>query len=535
MRRHTLLGCSLTALIAAAAQAEVAEQSADILVTAHAQSLDQVTSTGSRLGITVLGTPASVETLNGDVVRQRGDLSIVDAVTRATGITNDANPGNGGVSFASRGFSGSGSVQILYDGVRLYPGAGTTTFPVDPWMVEQIDVLRGPASVLYGEGSIGGAINVISRKTNTERTVVEGSAGFGSQDAWRAAAGIGGPINPVLSYRVDASARGSDGYVDRGRSRSLALSGSLRFAPTENFSLTLSDDYGKTHPMRYFGTPLLDGKLDERNRDLNYNVRDAQLAYEDNWLRLKAEWELGGIRVQNQVYRITTDRVFRNLESYYDAGPAAAPRIDREDYIGIRHQQRQIGDQGSVTFHRDLGQLKNDLVLGFDINSIRFTHSNNSPYPGSSNVGAFNFEPGLFNYGPGIKPRYRTRTLQYALFAEDRLQVTPELSLVGGVRYDHVRIKRYNLVIGNTPIAPALVTGFPKTFRNTGWRGGIVYQPEETLAFYAQYATGQDPLGSLITTSAAQTAFKHGARTACRRLQAPCLHTRQEDGKFSVE
>lgn len=509
MYRHHLLGCSLVALLAGGAQAEIAEQSADILVTAHAQSLEQVTSTGSRLGITVLDTPASVESLSGDVIRQRGDLSIVEAVTRATGISNDANPGNGGVSFAARGFNGSGSVQILYDGVRLYPGAGTTTFPVDPWMVEQIDVLRGPASVLYGEGSIGGAINIISRKPNTERMEVEGSAGFGSQDTWRASAGIGGPINPVLSYRVDASARGSDGYVDRGRSRSLALSGSLRFAPTDNFSLTLSDDHGKTHPIRYFGTPLLGGVLDQRNRDLNYNVRDSQLSYEDNWLRLKAEWEAGGgISVENQVYRITTDRTFRNLEGYAYGGSGATPRVDRFDYIGIRHQQRQIGDQGSVTLHSNLGQLKNDLVLGFDVNSIRFTHSNNSPYPGGDDVDAFNFAPGFFFYGPGIIPRYRTKTLQYALFAEDRLQLTPELSLVGGVRYDHARIKRYNLVSGNTPIAATPVIGFPKTFRNVGWRGGIVYKPEATLSFYAQYATGQDPLTSLITTGTAQLAFK---------------------------
>ncbi len=100
----------------------------------------------------------------------------------ATGITTIASPGNGNGAFTSRGFAGPNSIQQLYDGTRFYVGAGTVTFPFDTWNVERIEVLRGPSSVLYGDGAIGGIINVVPKKPtfvpiNTARAVV-GSDGI---------------------------------------------------------------------------------------------------------------------------------------------------------------------------------------------------------------------------------------------------------------------------------------------------------------------------------------------------------------------
>ncbi|MBM3225509.1 MAG: hypothetical protein FJZ47_17150 [Candidatus Tectomicrobia bacterium] len=52
----------------------------------------------------------------------------------------------------------------LYDGTRLYVGAGTMTFPVDTWLLDRVDVLRGPASVIHGVGAIGSAMNYVPRQ-----------------------------------------------------------------------------------------------------------------------------------------------------------------------------------------------------------------------------------------------------------------------------------------------------------------------------------------------------------------------------------
>jgi iron complex outermembrane recepter protein len=127
-------------------------------------NLNTPTSTGSRLNLTPLQTPASVEVITAETIAERGQHNIIDAVTQnATGFTASPAPGNGSLSFNTRGFTGNSTVMTLYDGTRLYVGSGTLTFPFDSWSGQRIEVLRGPASVMYGEGAIGGAINVISK------------------------------------------------------------------------------------------------------------------------------------------------------------------------------------------------------------------------------------------------------------------------------------------------------------------------------------------------------------------------------------
>src|SRR5690606_22734232 len=98
-------------------------------------------------------------------------------------------------------------------------------------------------------------------------------------------------------------------------------------------------------------------------------------------------------------------------------------------------------------------------------------------------------------------PRYHTKTTTYAFYAEDRLALTEQLSLVGGIRYEHNEVGRWNWVYdaGGTTIvgeSPALNDGQDayKTFESTTWRVGAVYQPTPDISLYAQYATAVDPL-----------------------------------------
>lgn len=498
----------------------------DILVIGRKISLTTKAVTGSRLGLTLLETPASIAVVDGDEIRARGDVSVVDAVTRASGITTAANPGNGGTALVARGFSGQGSVMQLYDGIRLFPVAGTITFPADPWNIERIEILNGPASVLYGQGALGGAVNVITKQPNATHAEVEAKAGYGSQNSWHVAAGAGGPISDTLSYRVDGSYRRSDGYVDRGDSRTLALSGALRFSPTETFSLTLRDDYADLRPMEYFGTPLINGQLDTSIRHRNYNVADASLHYRDNRTVLTGEWAPSeAISITNSAYRLTSKRLFKNLESYcwigangecpngYNSGsdidPGTPGQIFRTDNLGIVHDQTQIGDQASVKVSTPIGGFHNDLVVGFDYNHIKLTYSNDfGSDTQADQVNPSTFNPGLFLDTQGIAPRFRTRTTEYSFFAEDRLRLNDQLSLVAGVRDEHDHVERSNIIYAaGGATSDSLL--FSKTLHNTTWRIGGVYQPISTLSLYAQYSTGVDPLGTLTTFSGSQTAFSN--------------------------
>ena len=267
----------------AAVAAPVASAAAPAAPTAPTLNLDQPASSGSRLNLTRLQTPASVEVITAKTIAERGQHTINDAVTQnATGFTASPAPGNGGLSFNTRGFTGNGTVMTLYDGTRLYVGAGTLTFPFDTWSAQRIEVLRGPASVMYGEGAIGGAINVISKMPLiTQRNEAEVSVD--SNLTRRLAVDSGGPINKDVSYRVTAISNMSDGWVDRDKTANVALSAAVRVQASDTLAWTLSSDYGDRSPSRYFGTPLINGKLDELLRFKNYNVTDSNIRYRDSW------------------------------------------------------------------------------------------------------------------------------------------------------------------------------------------------------------------------------------------------------------
>lgn len=457
--------------------------------------------TGSRLNLSPLQTPASIEVLAGDVIRQRGDPSIVESVTRAAGITSEATPGDGGTALSTRGFVGHSSVMYLLDGARLFVGAGTVTFPFDPWSVDRIEVLHGPASVMYGQGAIGGVINIVSRRPNSSEQEAQVELAFGEDKRSHAAVDLTGPLSDDWAYRFDASYNQADNWVDRGDSDSLAIAGTLQWDLSDALRLSLSYDYGDQNPLQYFGTPLVDGRLDESLRHQNYDVRDAKIHYRDAWTRFRAQWQASeNVQVNNQAYWLDVDRQWRNVEEYEFNPDSGA--VDRFSYIGILHHQQQIGDSADARIEHELFGRANHVAVGFDFNHVRFTHVNDFDDPqfdAQSSVPVRNFDPGVFlDLSPTI-PRFRTETDQYSVFFEDRFVVSEQWSLIAGARYDHAELDRTNLI---NPAA-----SFDASFSDTSWRVGVVYQPVPTLSFYGQYATAVDPVGSLITTSASAAQF----------------------------
>ncbi|MFC5557127.1 TonB-dependent receptor [Methylobacterium iners] len=455
---------------------------------------------GSRLNLTPLETPASIEIIPGQKIRERGQNNVTDAVTQnATGITTIGAPGNGGTSYTSRGFAGLNSVMQLYDGTRLYVGAGTITYPFDTWNVDRIEVLRGPASVLFGEGAIGGIINVVPKKP-TFVSINEARAAVGSDGIRRLALDSGGAVGEQFAYRFNISGNVANGWLrENGDFRNLAISGSLLYQATPDLAFTLSNDYGYQEPMRYFGTPLINGGIDPRTRFRNYNVDDSRIIFKDNWTQLKTEWSPSAdITIRNTAYRLTSARRYRDVESYRFA--PGTGRINRSDYIEIFHDQEQTGNRFDITHRGSLFDIRNEFVAGFDVNHIDFLHTNNAPYGGTSSVDPFAFDPGRFLRVNGTSPGYRTSTNQYAVFAEDRLILSDQLSLIAGVRYEAPTLRREDL---RTPSA-----SFTKDLSAVSYRFGAVYTPVPGTALYAQYATAVDPVGSLITLSLTQKDFQ---------------------------
>ena len=463
--------------------------------------LKTATSAGSRLNLNSLETPASVESLSGERIRARGDRSVQDAVTRTTGITNTATPGNGGSSYSARGFVGQGSVMQLYDGIRMYSGAGTVTFPVDDWSVERIDVLRGPASVLYGEGATGAVINVIPKKPFSGEIENHLRVGYGSYDSQQQALDSGGSLTDTLSYRLNLNHIQSNGWIDHGDSESTFISAALRWQARDDLAFTLSHDYGDQEPQNDFGVPLINGRYHKSLRDKNYNVRDAKLHYNDQWTRLNSEWQINDDLVaSNELYYLKAQRRWQNAENH--AWDQDRQTLMRSGYYSIKHQQEQVGDRQTFTLDHDLFGLESKTLVAADYNRIHFDLHSNAPYKdvvtGGTPIDMNHPDRGEFTSNSPYRDQFKTTTQQVSLFAENRTQLSEQLSLVTGVRRDIVHLDRDDLIED---------TRSDRSLSANSWKVGLVYELTPDMSVYAQQATSVDGVAGLISLYPSEQGF----------------------------
>ncbi|MEX2470264.1 MAG: TonB-dependent siderophore receptor, partial [Pseudohongiellaceae bacterium] len=460
---------------------------------------------GSRLGLSALEIPASVDLISQDEIATKGDYGALDAVTRSAGVAASASPGNGGTSISSRGFNGHGSTVYTYDGTRLYIVAGTVTFPADTWTLERVEILRGAGSVIQGVGAIGTTINYVPKKPSLAGPDFEALLAGGSFGMRRVALGGNVQLSDSVALRLDGAHQQEDGYVERADERRDVLAGSVLWQASEDLQFRFSVDYADIDAAPYWGTPLIDGAASDDHRRNNYNFADGRVTYEDTWSRLNANWRItDNVTLRGDVYFLDVMREWQNLEEYaYDD---ATGLIDRAFYLGIVHDEEQAGGRFDFLIDGQFNGLSNQLSIGAEINQIDLNYLNNFTTGGfsvSDSVPVFGFDPGTLPQTsiPTILD-YQTETSQFALFVDDRVALSESLSLVLGGRYDHIDFDRLDLAIGGNP-ASAFNTGF----NEFTWRAGLVYQPIDNLSLYAQASTAADPVTSPISISTGNKDF----------------------------
>jgi iron complex outermembrane receptor protein len=449
---------------------------------------------GSRLGLSLKDMPASVAVISRDLLMQRGDQSTAQAVARAPGFAPVGMTAFAGSALAARGFSGNNSVAQLYDGNRMFVSGGAVSFPVDTWPFERIEVLAGPASVLYGAGSIGGAVNYVPRDIPRDQRRHEAFLGLGSWDTRRIGLASAGPVTDAVAYRANAVLNSTEGYVDRNENDRWAVSTALRIALRPELSLTLMYDGAQIDDTGYFGTPLIDGAIDPRTRRVNYNVTDAGTTFRNDWTRARLEWRLGdALSLTNEAYYLDTTREFRNVENY--ASSPMTGLINRSFNFGTDIAQTQWGNRLDALINGQLAGRSNRLLVGFELNRITFGTANFTA--AATPVDPFAPSPGLFNIGAGLVPTLGTDTDQVSVYAENTLEVSDRVKLIAGLRAEKIELERLDKVSG----ARARLDFEPVT-----WRLGAVFAATPTTSLYAQYVTGNDAAGSLISLPATNAA-----------------------------
>ncbi len=477
----------------AAAQTHLGEVEVSATRDQATLGLDRASSTASRTGIPIRALPASVSSLDASQLEERGDFQMRQAVTRATGITDIGSGGTGGLSYSARGYTGTNSVGIAEDGIRIQTGSGTQNYPDSAWGYERLEVLHGPSSVVYGSGTLGATVNAV-RKEPSRTRAQEFMTALGTDSLLRLGAGATGALGETASYRIDAYGVRTNGERDLGKARGGKLMSQLRIQPGSDLRFDLIADFSRQHPERYWGTPHDNGRIVPALRHENYNAEDADISYADTRLRARTEWQVSEAwTLRNELYRLESKRRWVNIENY--KLNLAANRVDRSDYLHIEHELEQTGNR----FEALLKQGEHRAVFGWEPAYVKFRHINNSPYGGASSVSMLNPVHGLWTSPDVTRPKLDTTTTMHALYAEDAWQWSERWLLLAGVRHDRAAIDRDELVAG---------TDFSRTLRGTSWRLGLTHFLTPDTSLYAQLATGYDPVTSLITLNLANADFK---------------------------
>jgi iron complex outermembrane receptor protein len=527
---------SLAFALAPAALAAAAPKPADEAVTldafittaekaaAFTLPLDAASRTGSRLNLSLRELPASVSIVTQEVIQLRGARTALEAIEAAVGMTGQI--GVGSIpGYSTRGF-GSNDVSVMRDGIRQNTNSQSAR-PLDAFLFDRIEILKGPASLLYGEGAVGGAVNYVTKLPEATARG-EFTATAGAWDAYRAGLGFGGPLGRSgLSYRLDASVQSNGGYVEGSGSTFHAFSGALRWQPTPRASLTFTGTFLKDNIASYYGTPVLydavvnttlanaapevrrvntatdrlvNPRIDRGTRRINYNNPDNFADTENSFWRLVADVSLSdGWTLRNELYAATQLLDWRNTENY--TWNPATRLVDRSSFLLIYRDDFQWGNRTDLTLAHSLAGRPNQLLFGalFDRND-QIRNSGNPGVPAAPTPASVT----LFNpdRSPGPAVRY-TKTVNViventAFYVEDVFEAAPGLKLVGGLRWEQIDTERVSL-LGQPP--------FNKRYSPFTGRAGAVWSATPTVNLYASYSRAAQPVSQLVSLTAAQNDF----------------------------
>jgi iron complex outermembrane receptor protein len=478
-------------------------------------NIDQRADSASRLGLTARETPATVEVIDQTTMRQRGYRSVSEAAQGMTGVISGDHPAEPS-AFSMRGFTNS-QINILYNGLKIGPQNMTSRI-MDTGNLERIEVLKGPASLISGEGAAGGAINFVTRKPHRGEIENEAYASYGSNNTVRAGFGSGGSTSKEgLDYRFDFSRASSDGFINDTGSRSAQLSGALDFQVNAAFKLFGAHDYKNDHANAYWGTPLVPTSvtgnavggivsgtyvsnynstnlgavtIDGRSLSTNYNVLDNYMKAEENMTRGGFEWSLNDrLMLREQAYYYTARREWFNNEVIaFNTGTGL---LDRERFF-VAHDQKLLGNKAELQWDSQPAGMDNRLVTALDMSKLDFVRPGAANFPSDTVSVA---DPVRGTYGLLTVQRQTTGIRNTALSMEDRLKITPAFALVGGLGYETFYLDRTSV-----NVAGANRAGFPfsKSFHPVTGRAGATYEAWPGGTLYSQYATAADIAASDI-------------------------------------
>ncbi|AKL13837.1 TPA: ferrioxamine B receptor FoxA [Kluyvera intermedia] len=482
----------------------------------------QMQSGATKLETPDIETPQSVSIVTRQQYEEQGATSVRQAVGYTPGVyANQIGASNRFDYIVLRGFSDGSLDNIYLDGLKMMGDTNShSSLVVDPWFLDSIEVVRGPASVLYGRSSPGGIVALNTRKPSFDAGgEVKLFAGNNNQRG--AAFDVTGPVddNDRVAVRLTGMTRYADSQFDPLKEERYALMPSLTWRITDTTRLDLMaylhrDPEGGSHSgLPYEGTVVphagqkisntfYEGeddydKYDRRENMVGYNFEHA---FDSGW----------SVR---QKLRYLHTKV--NLNQVYAAGWLNDTELNR-GYSGSDEKMNAITLDNQLDGSVETGPVNHRLLMGVDYQR----RSNNV----AGYYGAF---PAIDAFNPvyGADPDYITqyssekhKLEQTGIYVQDQMSLNKWRLTLGG-RHDQVKVTNVNklndtsdtldqghyssraalLYLFDNGFAPyvSYSTAFTPTsftdengkilqpMKGKQWEAGLKFEPEGTQAMYS--------------------------------------------------
>ncbi|MGP5549151.1 TonB-dependent siderophore receptor [Psychrobacter namhaensis] len=244
---------------------------------------DSYRSTGTKTALDPNDAPMSYTRIDQELLQKRQADSVNAALRYEPGVTTES---RGTVSiFDEYNIRGFKTYSNFYDGLRLpYDGAWNLMPQVDIYATEAVEVLKGPASSLYGYAAPGGMVNQVAKSPkNTQASEMQ--LRLGNQNLKEVAIDTTGPLTDTLNYRLVALKRKKDGQMQTTEEERTLINPSLEWQATDDVSV-LANLFYQDDPEMVPSTPLpAVGTV----YNASYGKLDSDAYAGDKWSRFSKE------------------------------------------------------------------------------------------------------------------------------------------------------------------------------------------------------------------------------------------------------
>ncbi len=444
--------------------------------------------TATRTNTPTLRTPQNVQVVPRAVLEDQNALNVADAVRNVAGTGADFGFNGGSLpllivrGFPSVSMSAQGSTTSSY----FFNGTKVQGLPVAMSDIESVEVIKGPASVLYGRSEPGGLVNIVTRQPQAERGF-RASATGGSFGLLQGSAEVFGALDQRGQWLGRAAISHDDNASNRDyvEDRLTAFSAALAWVPSERTRLSFGLERSRQRYRNDYGIPAIGDRPADIDRDNQFN-EGGPLSRQDNTVAridlaqtLSERWTLNvhalALDQDGAQYDVIPTTFFSG-----QAGLIATGRIDRFYNYEPQHDRQLYQFNADLVGKLSTGSLEHTLLIGADTYRDRFDSKTTSFVPGPS----IDIRNPVYGQVPPLDlsalPLFdqEGRTRWTGVYVQDQIAFANGIELVAGVRHDRSSAR----------------FGAPGTRANdqnfTTPRLGAVWQFVPNQSVYAQFQEG---------------------------------------------